>query len=237
MKAKALLLTCALAVAALAVQDPVQFSRTYKVGEKDVYKFKFSTSIQLGDAEGSSTLTHETMKVHENGDGEVQFTTSDLKILLNGGDVTDMVGGGEKSSRTVTMTKAGLPREAKGVPAGVMDAINVLISMSTYLGEKPMKVGEPNPITVGGTKEMPAKATGTLTLKGVTAGVATLVYDLQISNHGMGDTTFKVKMTSLIDATTSKLNKVEGTAADVILGDMELKNFKFSSERVVKAEK
>src|SRR5688572_1106592 len=159
MKARALLFVFVLAAAALAsLQDSVQFARAFKQGDKDKYSLKINTAMAMGAVDISMVMSQEIMKVHENGDADQKTSLTEMKVFMNGTDISQMaagMGAGAGTGVTTRINKLGMPVEkAKAAAAGPMGGMSQLVGMGAMLGDKPMKVGETIPINVSDRKSV-----------------------------------------------------------------------------------
>lgn len=223
------------AAAAFALQDEVKFSRTYKAGEKDKYAFKVQTKTPMGDVDMTMSMTQEILKVYDNGDADQKTTIADMKMMMNGTDMSSMLPPGAMGQPVIVrINKNGMAVAKTKAPAnqGMMGGMGDLVALGNFLSEKAFKVGQPVPIDISDPKDPKTKVKGTMTLEALEAGVARVKSDLEVTS-AQATKPIKVQTTAWVEVATSKPNKIEGTVNNVTGPQgMEIETIKYSMERV-----
>jgi hypothetical protein len=234
MKSRAIIFSLVVAAAAFAVQDEVKFTRSFKAGDKDNYSFNVQLKTAMGDMEMQMKMSQEITKVFENGEAEQKTTISDMKMFMNGTDVSAMAaqGMGAQAPIVVRIDKNGMPVDKKQAQGGgPMGQMSQLMSLGSMMTDKPMKIGQAVPIDMTDPKDPKSTVKGTVVLEAVEAGVARVKSDIQIANPQMPKP-MQVKTVALVDVATSKPNKVTGEVIGVPAQGMQIDQVKFTMERV-----
>lgn len=234
MKARALFISFVLTAAAFAVvQDEVKFNRTFKSGEKDKYTFRVQGKMPMGEMDITMSMLQEILKVHENGDADQKTTIADVKLLMNGSDMTQMVPPGAFGQPvTVRISKNGMPVDKKAAAQGPAGMGQLMSIGNSIAFDKPMKVGQTIPINQTDPKDPKSKVTGSMTLESITDGVAKILSTVEITTAQTTSKPMKIVSTSWIEVASAKPNKVEGTLTGMPeQGGMSFEDMKFSMER------
>src|SRR5256885_714017 len=87
MKAKALIFALALSAAALAGQGTFRLTRSFKVGDTDIYKLHSTATMSVGDADISMKIDQTVKKVYDNGEADIENGMSDFQVIFNGSEI------------------------------------------------------------------------------------------------------------------------------------------------------
>ncbi len=232
MKTRALLFVGCLAAAALAAQDPVSLSRTYKEGDKDNYKLAVTANMAIGSADISMNLMQTIKKVYENGDADVETQVTEMKMSFGGNEMP--MPNNNSPARSQRVDKFGRPVGASTGPGGnnMMDQMSFM-RYAGFVGDKPVAVGAT--IDVDNKDEKAGSRTwGKVTLVKIESGIATVSSDLKQTNKQTGDKPMVMKFTSLVDMVSGKLDKVDGDITDLPSNDqgMTVDSVKLNMERI-----
>lgn len=232
MKLKALTLFVGLAVAALAVQDPLTLSRTYKEGEKDTYKMLISANLPIGTAEMSMNMTQTVKKVYDNGDADIETLVADMKLVFGGNEMPTGPNG-SPPARTQRMDKFGRPvGTAEAGTGGMMDQMSFM-RYAMFTTDKALVAG--STIDVDEKNEKAGTHTwGKVKLEKIENGVATVQSDLQMTTKQTGDKAMNLKFTSQVETANAKLKKVDGQVTNLPAGDqgVQVDSVQISVERL-----
>jgi hypothetical protein len=210
MKLKLTLLSLGLCAVAMAGQGPVHFVHHYTVGDHDGYKIHVTGSTQMGDLDVALTQVRTIKKVYDNGDADMETSTSDFHVTMNGNDINVP----QPPTATERVNKLGIPVDAdKGKGAhGSPEGMNFSKYAAAFY-DKDIKVGDV--ITINDTSaDGKEKSTGSITLVSVNNGEAKLSADLTNTNPEM-DAPAKVHVDMLMDTATSKPNHMEATVSSM----------------------
>ncbi len=228
MKTRFLLAAAAIVCAALAAQDTLKLERKYVVGEKDSYKYKLSLETGQGSVDVAMTQAQAVVKVYDNGDADIESSTSGLSVKFNGQDVPVPAPPNQKDTRRYT--KQGVPVSLTQGGRGGMQGGMAFAQFLNVLADKPLTVGQTVPVEYTLPDEK-TTVSGTVKLESLANGVAKLLSHMNVT---MPQSTKPVKLviTSFVDAASSKLSKAEGTATDLPeQGPMSPKAVQFTIER------
>lgn len=236
MKVRATLLIGICAATVFAAQDSITLARTYKSGDADKYAMNIDVTMMIGQATVKMDLTQTVKKTYDNGDADIESSTANMKLFLNGQEMpADALGSGE-GQKPVTQrydkffrpVQTGSGNET--VARGLMNQFSFM-RYGIMLSGQPIKVGETIPIDFS-SKETKTTATGSAKLIEVTGGVAKIQSSIKIKTPETGDKAIDLQMTSLIDAASAKPIKVEGTVTDIPPSQgMQIDSLKFTMNK------
>lgn len=226
MKVKNIFLGLALVAFAGATQGTFKFERVYKLNEKDTYKSKIDVVASMGEINVSMNIANTVKKVYDNGDADIETALSELKVSMGG---QEMPAG---SSAPPAMSQ----RYSKfGESIGEMTGGDEMTSQMNFF--KYARLGVKEPMSVGQTIKISSKdekkkeeVSGTVKFESLTNGIAALVTELDVKKDGT-EKPMHIKMTSSIDAASSKLEKVVGTVTGVPAEGIDIDSLKFTMER------
>ena len=224
MKAKAILLCLGLIAIAFGAQDTIRFSRHLKEGDQDTYKLHVSGNMQAGDLDFTMKMVQLVKKVYDNGDADLDTTTPDFHITMNGNEVPAP----PIPEKTIKVDKNGVPKEA---PEGAQSRMEFMRYMAGFY-DKDLKVGDTVTIDHTDPKDSKNKMTGTVKLDSVTDGVAKLLINVTTTSSD-SDTPSKIVATMYINVATSKMSKIDGTVDSMpIQPGIVLSDVKITMERL-----
>ncbi len=202
------LFTCAYA----ATQDSITFDQNWKVGGGDTQRIGMAMTLPVGDVVVTMVSTQKALKVHENGDADVETSLADMVVLLNGNKM-DVPGAGS-SPRTVTrMNRVGMPLE-RPQSAGRGMGLE-FIAFACVVVDKKMKAGEVATIDYASSAEPKVRIKGVTTIESIADGTAKVVGRYQVWADPADEKPMQVAMTHWIRVSDSKFMKSEGTFTDV----------------------
>lgn len=208
MKAKALLAGLALISLAVAAQDTIRLTRTFKEGEKDSYKMHSTVTMAMGDADVNFVMEQLVKKVYDNGEADVQTTMDDFHVVVNGNEVPVPA----PPVTTMHVDKHGMPIKVEGGDQ-TMSRMQFMRFSSLFF-DRDLKVGETIPIDYTDPKDEKSHTTGTVQLQSVTSGEAKIVASLKVTSAA-STTPMNVDMTSYVDVASSKPNRLEGIVTNM----------------------
>lgn len=158
---------CLLAVAAYAAQDTFRLEWKPKVGDSLKYQINVKASMdmggQMGDLAFGMVQTQKVTKV-EDGKVTVQGTTGNMTLVINGEDMSQMMGDQSFSSTTVYKANGELISITSDQP-GAESQVRMENAYSLNYPNKDVKVGESWTRTVKGDSNGAVDATGTYTVE------------------------------------------------------------------------
>jgi hypothetical protein len=211
MKAKAILLALGLFTVVFGAQDTVKFTRNFKEGDSDTYKMHITATTAMGDADVSMNLTQTVKKLYDNGEADMETAVKDMKVIFNGNEMPVP----PTPAKTQHVDKRGIPIGAQG--AG--DSLSRMQFMR-YAGlfyDRDLKVGDNYPIDITDPKNPKMKTTGNVKFDSLANGEAKLISDIKVFT-GESDKPMSINATTLVEAGSGKMNRVEGSATDLPVG-------------------
>ena len=160
---------CLLAVAAFAAQDTFKLEWKPKVGETLKYQIDVKASMDMGGTMGDIAVGMvQTQKVTKIEDGKVTMEgkTGNMTLVINGEDMSQMMGGQDFNSTTVYNLKGELISVTSDQP-GAENQTRMENAYSMSYPNKDVKVGESWTRTVKADSKGAVDATGTFTVEGV----------------------------------------------------------------------
>ncbi|MHB8635975.1 MAG: hypothetical protein ACYC96_05830 [Fimbriimonadaceae bacterium] len=202
----------AIAVVGSAVAQKVTFSRTYTLGDKDVYAMTMEMNGRVAMTM-SMTSTQEVTKVYDDGSADVKVTTSDMKMNMGGREIT-IPARGQAQAVTMHLSKTGAATDIKGNTNGTTSMQMIYGGMTAF--KDGIEVGQTVPFDASDKKHPSIHSKGTFTLVSVSDGVATIhiVADVTDATGKAGGHT---DGTYLIVTATSKLSKADMTTTNAAI--------------------
>ena len=231
MKIKNLFLGVLLAVAGAAQAQELELARTFKVGDVDNYKMNMKASIgAMGEVEMTFVSSQKVLKVYDNGDADIETAVKDMKLMMMGNEMP-MPGDQEPPKTVQRVNKYGSPVGEVQGDAGMMRQMD-FARFGAMFGK--LKKGEDFPIDVKNEKTKKQEVKGVARLDTIENGVATVSSELDVYTEE-STTPMKVKLKTMIDEKSSKVNKMTGTVTGLpSQGGMEIEKVDFVMERVTK---
>jgi hypothetical protein len=160
---------CLLAVAAIAAQDTFNLSWKPKVGDSHKYKVDVKASMDMGGMMGDLKVGMvQTMKVLKIEDGKVttENTVGNMTLIVNGEDMSQMMGDQSMNSTTVYGLDGSLI-SLKSEMGMEGNSIRMENAYSMTYPNKEVKVGDSWSRTVKGNAEGAVDATATFKIDGI----------------------------------------------------------------------
>src|SRR2546423_9013029 len=228
MKAKALIFALALSAAALAGQGTFRLTRSFKVGDTDMYKLHSTATMSMGDADISMKIDQTVKKVYDNGEADIESGMSDVHVMFNGSEVPAPI---STEKQTVHVDKKGMPTS---LGKGAMGRLQFVRFASAFF-DRDLKVGDMVPIDLADPANPKSKVTGTCQVMSFANGEAKIVADLKITDPDNA-TPANLHLVSFFDVAASKPNRVEGDVTNMNVQPDEsappITAMKFVMERV-----
>jgi hypothetical protein len=228
------LLTLALA-GTVAAQDSFSFEKKYKEGDKDAYNYKLSLEGGPGSIDISFVFNQAVIKVYENGDADLETEVGSMKLMFNGQEMPTPGGQTNNTKRMQRVNKFGqvVASQTEGTGQGGRMSMNFMQFVGLGI-DRPIKVGETINVDYKDPKQPKRTSKGTIKLDSITAGLAKLVANLDVTMPEMqSDKPLKLAINATYDLASTKLEKADGTASNLPpQGGMEIKAMQFSLERV-----
>jgi hypothetical protein len=214
MKAKFLIASILLiGSVALASDPPISFVHKYAVGDKDVYSIKMKMTASgggMGEMNMSMTSTQVVKKVYDNGDADVENSTSDMVIDVAGQHISPPGG----PSTTTRVTKFGAPVGA-GKAAGRGPNMNFM-RYTNYMGDGALSLNTPLKIDSVDPDNPKNSVHGTATLVGTENGLSKIVTSMDVRTADTGDTAMHIDSTSWLGE-NGKLNRSEAKITNLAM--------------------
>lgn len=226
MKTRFILPALMLAALSFAGQEVYKFERKFKEGDKDSYKLAMSMNMNGGEVNVTMKTSQLVKKVYENGDADVETTTSDLKVNFNGQEMSPP----PQKPRTMRINKNGMPVNAQS-SAGQRGMNMNFMRYATVWGSQGLKVGETVNIDEKDANNPKNTVKGTVRLESISDGVAKLITNLDVTTDEIAKP-MKIAATILLEAGSSKMNKITGTMSGISAQGMEIEAIQFTMERV-----
>ena len=190
----------ALAALSMAAPDTIRFAMHYKQGDKTSYKTHMAMSMGSNDVTVDITSSMTVAKTYDDGGADLTVEVPKMTINFGGNEVPghDIPPTTVHVDSTGKITKTDSQTEQQGVQVR---------KYATYIFNRDLKVGD---VINVDEKDGENHTTGTITLKSVTDGVATLQADLSETQPNL-EGPMKVSLTMTMDVASSTLNKMEGT--------------------------
>jgi hypothetical protein len=160
---------CLLAVAAFAAQDTFKLEWKPKVGDSLKYQIDVKATMDMGGMMGDLAFGMiQTQKVTKIEEGNVTMvgTTGNMTLVVNGEDMSQMMGDQNFNSTTVYNAKGELISITSDDPSGG-NQTRMENAYSMSYPNKEVKVGESWVRTIKGDTKGAVDATGTFTVEGV----------------------------------------------------------------------
>src|SRR5437868_12532406 len=135
MKAKALIFSLALSTAVLAGQGTFRLTRSFKVGDTDIYKLHSTATMSVGDADISMKIDQTVKKVYDNGEADIENGMSDFHVIFNGSEIPTPI---PTDKHVVHVDKHGMPTE---MGKGGMARLQFVRFASAFF-DRDLKVGD-----------------------------------------------------------------------------------------------
>lgn len=179
--------------------------RTYVAGDSDKYVLKLNATTEMGDIAVTANATLTVKKVYDNGDADIESTTSNMKLNFGGNEIEPPSMPEPITTKYnkygLALTKAG----SRGVSLG---------RFGSYFGEKELKVGETFTFDNADEKNPKIHTKGSAKLVSVEGGKATLA--VVIDNYTEGnEQPMHLDGKVVVDAATSKMLHFEGNATNI----------------------
>ncbi len=224
MRSRAIFALVLAAASAFAGQQTFSFERAYKVGEKDSFDFKISFETGIGTYEFQTVMTQTTEKVYENGDADVKTVSSKSKTFLNGQDMKEEVA---EQTDVALLDKFGVRKPKEGEKSSF--AGFTALTSASY--DKPLQIGKEVTTERTDPSNPQIKTTMSMVLESIEKNTAKVVTKMVIVRDPKAPP-IKVNLVSLMDTKTSKVNRIDGTASGIQLGEgIEAKSAEFSMVR------
>jgi len=159
---------CLLAVAAFAAQDTFKLEWKPKVGESLKYQIDVKASMDMGGAMGDLAFgmvqTQKTTKI-EDGKVTMEGTAGNMTLVVNGEDMSQMMGDQSFNSTSVFNLKGELLSITSDQP-GAENQVRMENAYSLSYPNKDVKVGESWTRSITGDTKGAVDATATFTVEG-----------------------------------------------------------------------
>lgn len=214
-----------LAVASVNAQQLA--ARKYAVGDIDRYDIVVKADTSHGELLQTSRLIQKVVKVYENGEADVESSTSDVKASLGG--ISAMIGDGKISAATARFNKYGVPV----VNGEMQGASTIYASQYALLGIESVKdivKGKEFPID---EKKTGGNIKGTSKIVSVEGSTVNVLSNLTVTTTA-GQEPMKLRATSVLDYSNSRILKFE---LEILTGlprvsAFQLDNFKITMTRL-----
>jgi hypothetical protein len=201
-----------LAAAYAVTQDSITFDRNWKVGEGDAQRIGMAMTLPIGDVVVTMVATQKAVKVHENGDADVETSLADMVVLLNGNKV-DVPGAGTNPRTVTRVNRVGMPLER---PQGAGRGMGLeFIAFASVVVDKKLKPGESATIDYTSSTDSKVRVKGVTTAESIEAGIAKVIGKYQVWADPADEKPMQVAMTHWVRVSDSKFMKSEGTFTDV----------------------
>jgi hypothetical protein len=214
-----------LAVASINAQQLA--TRKYNVGDIDRYDVVVRADTSHGELLQSSKLTQKVVKVYENGEADIESSTSDVKASLGG--ISAMIGDGKISTAIARFNKHGVP-----VVSGDVQGVNTIYaSQYALLGIESVKdivLGKEFPID---EKKTGGSVKGRSKIVSIDGSTVNVLSNFTVTTAANQEP-MKLRATSVLDYSNSRILKFE---LEVLTGlpkvsAFELNNFKITMTRL-----
>lgn len=213
-----------LAVASVNAQQLA--ARKYAVGDIDRYDVVVKADTSHGELLQTSRLIQKVVKVYENGEADVESSTSDVKASLGG--ISAMIGDGKISAATARFNKYGVP-----VVNAETGASTIYASQYALLGIESVKdivKGKEFPID---EKKTGGNIKGMSKIVSVEGSTVNVLSNLTVTATA-GQEPMKLRATSVLDYSNSRILKFE---LEILTGlprvsAFQLDNFKITMTRL-----
>jgi hypothetical protein len=204
MKTRIILIALVAIAATVSPAQTLNTARKYVEGASDAYTMKMTMNSSMGEVGMSMGMLQKIIKVYENGDADIESSTSDMVVNVGGQEIRPP----STKAESMRFSKYGFPLTPK--KGGGMD----FSRFGSYFGEKELAIGETYTFDQVEKENPKNHAKGTAKLVSIENGKAKLA----ILVHSFKDKIEKpmhLEGTVIVDAATCKMLRFEGKATEL----------------------
>jgi hypothetical protein len=206
MKTRIILIALVAIAATVSPAQTLNTARKYVEGASDAYTMKMTMNSSMGEVAMSMGMLQKIVKVYDNGDADIETSTSDMVVNVGGQEIRPPSGKAE----SMRFSKYGIPLTAKKAAGGGID----FSRFGTYFGEKELAVGETYSFDQVEKDNPKNHAKGTAKLLSIENGKAKLAI-LVDSFKDKVEKPMHLEGTVVLDAATCKMLRFEGKATEL----------------------